>query len=202
MRVLVACESSGMVREAFRRRGHDAWSCDILPADDNSPYHFHQSVIDHDIVKMGWDMLIAFPDCTYLTVSANRWANEEWRMQARHWALAMVRTLWALPIKRKALENPRGALSTMWKRPMQAIHPWQFWHLSEPGKGEVKETCLWLDGLPPLAPTTPEEPGRHPACWLTPPSDDRWKIRSRTQPGIADAMGDQWGRIETSTEGA
>lgn len=202
MRVLVACESSGVVREAFRRRGHDAWSCDLLAADDGSPFHFQQSVIDHDLIKLGWDMLIAFPDCTYLTVSANRWANEPWRMEARHWALAMVKTLWALPIKRKAIENPRGALSTMWKRPTQSIHPWQFWHLSESGKGEVKETCLHLDGLPPLIPTTPDETGRHPACWLTPPSADRWKIRSRTQPGIGDAMGAQWGGVVSQQEAA
>ena len=193
MRVLVACEFSGVVREAFRARGHDAWSCDLLDAEDGSAYHFKQSVIDHDIVKLGWDMLIAHPDCTYLTVSANRWANESWRMEARHWALGFVKTLWALPIKRKCLENPRGVLPTMWKRPTQAIQPWQFWHLDELGKGEVKETCLWLDNLDPLTPTTPDETGRHPACWLMPPSKDRWKERSRTYKGIGDAMAERWG---------
>src|SRR5206468_1168270 len=95
----------------------------------------------------GWDMLVAFPDCTYLTVSANRWANEPWRMEARHWALAFVRTLWALPIHKKALENPIGVLPTMWRRPTQIIQPWQFGH------GETKATCLWLDNLPALVPT-------------------------------------------------
>jgi hypothetical protein len=150
-------------------------------------------VIDHDLIKQGWDVLIAFPDCTYLTVSANRWAAEPWRMEARHWALAFVRTLWALPIRYKCLENPIGVLPTMWKRPTQIVQPHEFWHLGEPGKGEVKATCFWLDGLPPLVPTTPDEPGRHPACWLQPPSKDRWKERSRTYPGIADAMGEQWG---------
>lgn len=114
-------------------------------------------------------------------------------MEARHWALAMVKTLWALPIKLKVLENPRGVLPTMWRRPAQAIQPWQFWHLNEPGTGEVKETCLWLDGLEPLVPTTPDESGRHPACWLAPPSPDRWKVRSRTYDGIADAMAERWG---------
>ncbi len=191
MRVLVACEYSGLVRDAFIARGHDAWSCDLLPTERPGP-HIHGSVIDHDVVKIGWDALIAFPDCTYLTVSANRWANEPWRMEARHWALAFVRTLWALPIKRKAFENPIGVLPTMWRRPTQIIHPWQFWHLGEPGKGEVKATCLTLDNLPPLVPTTPDETGRLPVVWKMPPSPDRWKERSRTNPGLADAMAAQW----------
>lgn len=192
MRVLIACEFSGAVRKAFRARGHDAWSCDLLPAEDRSPYHIHGSIIDHNVVKRGWDMLIAHPDCTYLTVSANRWANEPWRMEARHWALAFVKTLWALPIKRKCIENPIGVLPTMWKRPSQIVQPWQFWHLDEPGAGEVKATCFWLDGLEPLEATTPNETGRHPACWLQPPSKERRKERSRTYRGIADAMAEQW----------
>ena len=199
MRVLVACEYSGRVRESFRRRGHDAWSCDLLPAEDCSPFHIQGSVVDHDVIKRGWDALIAFPDCTYLTVSANRWANEPWRMEARHWSLSFVKTLWALPIKHKAFENPIGVLPTMWRRPTQIIQPWQFWHLGERGRGEVKATCLWLDNLPELVPTTPDEAGRHPACWLAPPSEDRWKDRSRTYPGIADAMGEQWGANEPLT---
>ena len=193
MRVLVSCEYSGAVRRAFRSRGHDAWSCDLLPPEDDSEFHIQGSVIDHDIIKLGWDMLIGFPECTYLTVSANRWANEPWRMEARHWALAFVKTLWALPIRLKCLENPIGVLPTMWRRPTQIVQPHEFWHLGEPGKGEVKATCFYLDGLPPLVPTTPNETGRHPACWLQGPSPDRWKERSRTQPGIADAMGEQWG---------
>lgn len=192
MRVLVACERSGRVRSAFRALGHDAWSCDIIPADDGSPFHIVGSVIDHDIVKQHWDMMIAFPDCTYLTVSANRWANEPWRMEARHWALAFVKTLWAMPIRFKCLENPRGVLPSMWKRPTQSVQPHQFWHLDEPGTGEVKETCFWLDNLDPLVPTTPDEPGRHPACWLEPPSADRQRKRSETYRGIADAMAVQF----------
>jgi hypothetical protein len=186
MRVLVACEFSGAVRREFRDLGHDAWSCDLLPAEDGSAFHIQGNVIDHDVVKQGWDLLVAFPDCTYLTVSANRWANEPWRMEARHWALAFVRTLWALPIAKKAIENPIGVLPTMWKRPTQIIQPWQFGH------GETKATCLWLDGLPPLVPTQLVE-GRRGRVWLEPPSPDRWKARSRTYEGIARAMAQQWG---------
>jgi hypothetical protein len=192
LRVLVACEFSGIVRRAFRARGHDAWSCDFLPAEDDSPHHIQGSVVDHDIIKQGWDVLIAFPDCTYLTVSANRWASAEWRMEARHWALAFVKVLWAMPIRYKALENPIGVLPTIWRKPTQIIHPYQFWHLNEPGKGETKATCLYLDGLPPLVQTTPDEPGRVEAVWRMARSKDRWKDRSRTQPGIADAMATQW----------
>ena len=197
MRVLIACEFSGVVRRAFRARGHDAWSCDYEPAEDGSEHHIQGSVVKHDIVKQHWDLLIAHPDCTYLTVSANRWADEPWRMEARHWALAFVKTLWAMPISRKCIENPRGVLPTMWRRPTQSIQPYEFWHLDEPGTGEVKETCFWLDGLEPLIPTTPDEPGRHPACWREPPHKDRWKERSRTYRGIADAMVEQWGALET-----
>lgn len=195
MRVLVACEYSGRVREAFRRRGHDAWSCDLLPAEDGSPHHIQGNVVSHSLIARGWDMLIAFPDCTYLTSSGARWMSIPWRAQAQQWALAFVKTLWALPIKRKAIENPIGRLSTLWQPPTQIVHPWQFW-AGDPGKGEVKSTCFWLDNLPKLVPTTPHETGRVPAVWLAAPSEDRWKDRSRTQPGIADAMADQWGRIE------
>lgn len=187
LRVLVACEFSGEVRRAFRELGHDAWSCDLLPAEDGSEFHFQGSVIDHDIIKQRWDMLMAFPDCTYLTVSANRWANEPWRMEARHWALAFVKTLWALPIRFKCFENPIGVLPTMWRRPSQIIQPWEFGH------PEVKATCLYLDNLEPLEPTEIVE-GREPRVWKEPPSKERWKKRSRTLPNIAKAMADQFGR--------
>jgi len=189
MRVLVAYEFSNVVRRAFRDLGHDAWSCDLLPAEDGSEHHFHGSVIDHDIIKQGWDMLIAFPDCTYLTVSANRWAGAEWRMEARHWALAFVRTLWAFPIKKKAIENPIGVLPTIWRRPTQIIQPWQFGH------GETKATCFFLDNLPQLEPTNIVE-GREERVWKEPPSEDRWKERSRFLPGVAAAMAQQWGGEE------
>jgi hypothetical protein len=147
VRVLVACESSGRVREAFRRRGHDAWSCDLLWPEDRSPYHYTGSILDHEVIKQGWDLLIAHPDCTFLTVSANRWAMEEWRIEARLSALHFVRSLWAFPVKRKAIENPIGVLNTFWREPDQTIQPWQF------GQKATKATCLWLDGLPPLQPT-------------------------------------------------
>lgn len=200
MRWLIGCEHSGVVREAFRRRGYDAVSCDILPAEDGSPHHIQGSIVDHRVVRQHWDGMIAFPDCTFLTLAANRWANEEWRMKARRWAVAFVECLWAFPIKYKAIENPKGVLSSWWRRPTQSIHPWQFWHLGKPGNGEVKETTLTLDNLPPLVATTPDETGRHPACWLTPPSDDRWKIRSRTNPGVGDAMAAQWGAFVCKQE--
>ena len=148
MRVLVACESSGRVREAFRRRGHDAWSCDILWAEDRSPYHYTGSILDHEIIKQGWDLLIAHPDCTFLTVSANGHAmKQEWRIEARLSALHFVRSLWAFPVKLKALENPIGVLNTFWREPDQTIQPWEYGHKA------TKATCLWLDGLPPLQPT-------------------------------------------------
>lgn len=197
MRVLVACEFSGTVRREFRLLGHDAWSCDLLPAEDGSQFHIQGNVIDHDIVKQGWDCLIAFPECTYLTVSANRWANDPWRMEARHWALGFVKTLWALPIVHKAIENPIGVLPTMWKRPTQIIQPWQFGH------AETKATCLWLDNLPPLTPTN-VMPLPASGLWTnqTPsgqnrlgPSPTRARERGRTYTGIAVAMAQQWGTV-------
>lgn len=187
MRVLVACEFSGVVRREFRALGHDAISCDLLPAEDGSPHHIQGNVLDHDIVKEHWDMLIAFPDCTYLTVSANKWANEPWRMEARHWALAFVKTLWALPIRFKCLENPIGVLPSLWRRPTQIIQPWMFGH------PETKATCLYLDNLAPLKPTEVVE-GREQRVWKEPPSPDRWKNRSRTYEGIAKAMAYQFGK--------
>lgn len=189
MNILVACEFSGAVRRAFRARGHNAWSCDLLPAEDGSEHHIQGNVIDHDVISRGWDVLIAFPDCTYLTVSGARWFSVPWRQSAQEWAVAFVKTLWALPIKRKALENPVGRLSTLWRKPDQIIHPWQFGH------GETKATCLWLDNLPKLVPTRIVD-GREGRVWKEPPSPDRWKNRARMYSGIADAMGEQWGNIE------
>lgn len=188
MRVLVACEFSGVVRRAFRAKGHDAWSCDLLPAEDGGEHHLQGSVVDHDILKQHWDALIGFPDCTFLTVSANRWAGAEWRMMARRWAIAFVEVLWSMPIKRKAIENPIGVLPSIWKRPTQIIQPWQFGH------PETKATCLWLDNLPPLQPTTIVE-GREGRVWKESPGPDRWKNRSRTMEGIANAMAEQWSNL-------
>lgn len=199
MKVLVACESSGRVREAFRSRGHDAWSCDLLWPEDRSPYHFTGSILDHEIVKQGWDLLIAHPDCTFLTISANRWAMEEWRIEARLAALHFVRSLWAFPVKRKALENPVGVLNTFWREPDQTIQPWQFGHKA------TKATCFWLDGLPLLQPTnvvgpppaqmTLEEKRIWNAVHRATPGPDRWRLRSLTFQGVADAMAEQWGSV-------
>lgn len=195
MKVLVACEMSGIVRDAFAARGHDAWSCDILPS-ERPGNHIQGNVFDVDVVKGGWDLMVAHPDCTFLTVSGNRWAKEEWREETRLMALHAVKALWKFPVPRIAIENPIGKLSSLWHGPDQIVQPWMFWHLDTPGEGEVKGTCFWLKGLEPLTATTPNETGRHPACWLEPPSKERKANRSRTYRGIADAMAEQWGQVE------
>lgn len=183
--------------------GHDAWSCDLLPASDYSVHHWTGDVTV--MLDDGWDMMIAHPPCDYLAVSGNRWFSDtakakpgiltgEARRTARAEAVEFVKLLWGAPIPLIALENPIGRLSTLWQKPSQTIQPWQFW-TGETGKGEVKGTCLWLKGLPRLLPTTPFEPGRHPTCWLASPGPDRKTLRSITYPGIAKAMAEQWGNI-------
>lgn len=184
MKVLVACEFSGTVRRAFRALGHDAWSCDLLPAEDGGE-HFQKDALD--VAYTGeWDLMVAHPPCTHLAVSGARWFKEKEAEQRA--ALGFVRTLLEAPIKRIALENPISVISSRIRKPDQIIQPWQFGH------GEVKATCLWLKNLPKLQPTNVVE-GRHPACWLASPGPDRWKIRSRTYQGIADAMAAQWGGL-------
>jgi hypothetical protein len=191
MRILVACEFSGIVRNAFRARGHDAWSCDLLPAEDDNRYHMQKSVLKVlDCLDDKWDMMIAHPPCTHLAVSGARWFKG--KAQEQEEALLFVRALLEAPIPRIALENPVSIISTRIRKQDQTFQPHQFW-AGEYGKGEVKRTCLWLKNLPKLIPTTPNEPGRHPACWLMGPSPDRWKARSRTYPGVAAAMAKQWG---------
>lgn len=186
MRVLVACECSGRVRRAFRALGHDAWSCDIKPAEDDGRYHILGNVVDHSVIKRGWDLMIAHPDCTFLTVSGNRWASIEWRRKARIWAKALVETLWSFPIEKIALENPVGVLSSTWCRPTQVIQPYWF------GEPFQKATCLWLKNLSKLVPTNNLGSGKQ-ECWLESPSPQRKANRSRTYLGIADAMASQWG---------
>ena len=181
MRVLVACEYSGAVRDAFRARGHDAMSCDLLPTEQPGP-HYHGPV--EDILGDGWDIMIAHPPCTHLAVSGARWWKDKRQEQAA--ALDFVRLLLAAPIPRIALENPISIISTAIRKPDQIIQPWQFGH------GETKATCLWLKGLPPLVPTN-IVPGREARIHKMPPSPDRWKARSRTYSGIAAAMASQWG---------
>lgn len=186
MRVLVGCEFSGVVREAMRRRGHDAVSCDLLPAEDGSPHHVQADVLT--LLADGWDLAVFHPPCTRLTVAGARWFKGREVEQAA--AIAFAEALSSAPIPRVALENPIGVLSTrsMLGKPSQIVQPWQFGH------GETKATCLWLRGLPPLVPTNVVS-GRVARVHRLPPSPDRWKLRSRTYQGIADAMAEQWGGL-------
>jgi site-specific DNA-cytosine methylase len=183
MRVLVACEFSGIVRDAFRRLGHDALSCDLLPSEVSGP-HYHGDV--RDILSDGWDLLIAHPPCTHLAVSGARWFKEKQAEQAE--ALSFVRLLLDAPIPRIALENPVSIISSRIRKPDQIIQPWQFGH------GETKATCLWLKALPRLVPTLIVD-GREARVHRMAPSPDRWRERSRTFAGIAEAMAAQWGAL-------
>ena len=186
MRVLIACEYSGAVRSAFRRRGHDAWSCDLLPAEDGPhlrAYHMQGDVIG--VLDQGWDLMIAHPPCTHLAVSGARHFVRKRQSGEQQAAIDFFMELANAPIPRIAIENPVCIMSSIWRQPDQVIQPWQFGH------GETKATCLWLKALPPLVPTN-IVPGREPRVWKMPPSADRWKERSRTYPGIAEAMADQW----------
>lgn len=185
MRVLVACEFSGIVRDAFLALGHDAWSCDLLPTERPGP-HLQADVLT--VLDRGWDLMIAHPPCTHLAVSGARWFAGKQTEQAA--ALAFVESLWAAPVPRVALENPVSILSTRSSlgRPTQIIQPWQFGH------GEIKATCLWLRGLPRLLPTRVVD-GRVARVHRASPGPNRWKERSRTLPGIAAAMAAQWGGV-------
>lgn len=192
MRVLIACEFSGVVRRAFRALGHDAWSCDLLPAEDGSEWHFNcdvRDVLDYGYSNMPrrWDLMIAHPPCTHLAVSGARWFKDKAAEQAE--ALDFVRALMAAPIPRKAIENPVSIISSRIRKPDQVIQPWQFGH------GETKATCLWLENLPKLVPTNIVE-GREARVHKMPPGPNRWKERSRTFEGIAQAMAEQWGNYE------
>ena len=186
MRVLVACEFSGTVRRAFRALGHDAWSCDLLPAEDHSAYHYETDALK--VLDSGWDLMIAHPPCTHLAVSGSRWFKNKVKEQAE--ALEFVRLLMAAPIPRIAIENPISVISSKIRKPDQIIQPWQFGH------GETKATCLWLKNLPKLVPTNIVE-GREARVHKMPPHPDRWKMRSETLPGVAAAIAAQWGREAT-----
>lgn len=183
MKVLVACEYSGTVRDAFIRAGHEAVSCDLLPTDVEGP-HYQGNVLD--VIGDGWDMMIAHPPCTHLAVSGARWFKEKQKEQTE--ALDFVRFLLNAPIYRIALENPVSIISSRIRKPDQVIQPWQFGH------GETKATCLWLKNLPLLQPTNIVE-GREARIHRMPPSPDRWKERSKTYAGIAAAMAEQWGML-------
>jgi len=211
MRVLVACEFSGVVRDAFAALGHDAWSCDLLPSETEGNhiegnvlgwlvgapkrYAREEDPFEHplfgipvahfipDITKP-WDLLIAHPPCTHLSVSGARWFKDKQAEQFK--AIQFAKDLWNAPIPRICLENPISILSTHIRKPDQIIQPWQFGH------GEIKATCLWLKGLPNLIPTNIVD-GRTARVHREPPSPERWKNRSRTLIGIAQAMAQQWG---------
>ncbi len=184
MRVLIGCEQSGVVRRAFAALGHDAWSCDLLPAEDDSPNHIQGDVLA--ILDAGWDMAIFHPPCTDLAVSGARHFPAKIADGRQGRALDFVRALMAAPIKHTALENPVSVISSHIRKPDQVIQPWQFGH------GEVKATCLWLTNLPRLKPTDIVE-GREARVHKMPPGPNRWRERSRTLAGIAAAMAAQWG---------
>jgi len=205
MRVLIGCEFSGVVRDAFSRRGHYAVSCDLLPSEgDPTGHHYQGSVLD--LLAQPWDLAIFHPPCTYLTVSGNRWyyhpedkalpleqrrphPNYPNRKDDRTAAIEFFLTLMNANIPRICLENPIGIMSTIYRKPDQIIQPWQFGH------GETKATCLWLKGLPKLIPTNIVE-GREQRVFRMAPSDERTKMRSKTYKGIAEAMALQWGVLE------
>ena len=196
MRVLVACEYSGVVRDAFIRHGHDAISCDLLPSDSDLGPHYQGDVFD--IIQDGFDLMIAHPPCTYLCSSGLHWNKRRpERAALTEEAIAFVKRLWDAPIRKVAIENPIGCLSTRFAPPAQIIQPWQFDH------PESKATCLWLRGVSALTPTN-ILPKPSSGRWdnqtasgqnKLAPSEDRWKLRSKTYQGIADAMAEQWGLL-------
>jgi hypothetical protein len=190
--VLVACEYSGTVRDAFTRRGHFALSCDLLETETPGP-HYRGDVRDllEGTAAGPWDLMVAHPPCTHLAVSGARWFGEKQAEQAE--AIAFVRDLLTAPIGRIALENPVSILSSRIRKPDQVVQPWQYGH------GETKATCLWLVNLPLLRPTEIVA-GREHRVHRMPPGPDRWKERSRTFQGIAEAMADQWGRLPAEPE--
>lgn len=184
MRVLIACEYSGRVRDAFRALGHDAMSCDLLDTEVPGP-HYQGDV--RDVIDFPWDLMIAHPPCTHLSVSGARHfeaKRQDGRQQA---AVSFFMMLGRQHhIQRIAIENPVCIMSSLWRKPDQTIQPWQFGH------GETKATCLWLKGLPALSPTNIVD-GREDRVHRMPPGPDRWKERSRTFDGVAQAMAMQWG---------
>ena len=192
MRVLIACEFSGIVRRAFRARGHEAWSCDLLPADDRSDFHIQGDA--RDILNDGWDLLmVAHPPCTRLCNSGVRWLAERNLWADLREAAALFSAFWNAPIERVCVENPvmhghAKKLIVNYQEPAQTVQPWQFGH------GETKRTCFWLRNLPKLKPTQIVD-GREQRVHRMPPGPNRWRERSRFFPGIADAMADQWGAL-------
>jgi site-specific DNA-cytosine methylase len=195
MRCLIACEFSGTVRRAFRDLGHEAWSCDLLPAEDGSEHHYEGDVFN--IINNDWDLMVAHPPCTDLAVSGAKHFAAKRADGRQQRSIEFFMRLAELPIPRMAIENPVSIMSTEWRKPDQIIQPWMFGHEA------TKTTCLWLKGLPKLVPTNVVAKGaRHvtksgkslPAWYNLPPSADRWKIRSATFEGIGRAMAEQWSK--------
>lgn len=189
--MLVACEFSGRVREAFAKRGHDAWSCDLLPTEIPGN-HLQRDVLE--VLNMKWDLMIAFPPCTHLANSGARWWKD--KLKEQDLAVDFFMTLASANIPRIAIENPVGIMSTLWRKPDQIVQPWMF------GDRATKSTCLWLKNLPPLTPTNVVDKGaRHitksgkslPAWYNLPQTKNRGKLRSLTFQGLANAMAEQWG---------
>jgi hypothetical protein len=201
MKILIACETSGKVRNAFRAKGHDAWSCDILDSMDSSDFHIKGDAIEA-LHSSSWDMLIAHPPCTYLAVSGMHWTKRGYRdPQLTEDALEFAWQFFKAPVKYICIENPVSVISTRIRKPDQIIQPWQFGHDAS------KKTCLWLKNLPLLTPTSLIEPrivnGKRRWSNQTDsgqnrlgPSPERWKLRSETYQGIADAMAEQWNNLE------
>ncbi len=185
LNVLVACEFSGIVRGAFAKRGHNAWSCDLLPSEIEGQ-HYQGNILDlfdrPDVII--WDLMIVHPPCTHLAVSGARWFKN--KLSEQRAALEFVMELFLAPIPKICIENPISIISSRIRKPDQIIQPWQFGH------GETKATCLWLKNLPLLVPTNIVE-GREARIHEMAPGPDRWKERSRTYQGIAQAMAEQWG---------
>ena len=184
MRVLVACEYSGRVRDAFRRHGHDAWSCDLLECEADPTWHYQRPV--EEILDQGWDLMVAHPPCTDLAISGSAHLGKKYADGRVDRALDFVRLLMNAPIPRWCIENPISLISSRIRKPDQIIQPWEFGH------GECKATCFWLKNLPRLKATNYVE-GREERVHKMPPGPNRWKERSRTFEGVAAAMGDQWG---------
>jgi len=185
-KILIACEESQAVTKEFRKLGHDAFSCDILPCSGGYPkWHLKQDVTE--LLKGKWDIVIAFPPCTDLAVSGARWFKEKQADGRQQRSIDFFILFTKLKCK-WAIENPIGIMSSHYSKPDQIIQPWQFGH------GETKATCLWLNGLPKLTPTNIVD-GREQRIWKLPPSEDRAKLRSKTFPGIAKAMAEQWGML-------
>ncbi len=180
MKVLIACEFSGVVRDAFTEKGHQAVSCDLLPT-DKAGEHYQGDV--RDILNDGWDLMIGHPPCTHLAVSGARWFKD--KKEEQKYAIKFFMSLVNAPINKLAIENPISIMSTRYRKPDQIIQPWQFGH------GETKATCFWLKNLPKLKPTKIVK-GREARVHKLPPSKDRWKLRSITYQGIANAMAKQW----------